>query len=191
MENKPLDPVKISAFQKGWRSVRNYTGKPYDILYDKTKIFIGFYYKFQIDESQYHAVFPNILSKRAEDFYINHIGPHKRWNEVYNLFNSHFNTNINHSQYFTDWTLTDFVRIKAANPNKTIPKVLEFIFDKLQLVQRTLGPKFQGEVALYTVVARACKRVKKLENALLTQKPTYEALFADLRALLQMAMDRN
>lgn len=191
VESKPLDPAKISAFQKGWRSARNYTGKPYDILYDKARIFISFCHRLQIDESQYHAVFPDILSERAEDFYINHIGPHKRWDEVYNLLNSHFNTNINHSQYFTDWTSTDFVRMKAANPDKTMPEVLELMLDKLQLVQRALGPGFQGEVALYTAVARACRGVKELENALLTQKPTCEALFADLRASLQVAMDRN
>lgn len=55
VESKPLDPAKISAFQKGWRSARNYTGKPYDILYDKARIFISFCHRLQIDESQYHA----------------------------------------------------------------------------------------------------------------------------------------
>lgn len=160
-------------------------------MYDKARIFISFCHRLQIQESQYHAVFPDISSDRAEDFYINHIGPHKRWDEVYNLLNNHFNTNINHSQYFADWTSTDFARMKNLHPDKTMPEVLEAMLDKLQLVQRALGPGFQGEVALYTAVARACRGVKELEDALLTQKPTCEALFADLRASLQVAMDHK
>lgn len=189
--NGPIDPNKITAFQKGWRSVRNYTGKPYDVLYDKARVFVSFCKRLQIEEDQYHAVFPDILSDRAEDFYMNHIGPDKRWDEIYRLLDNHFNTNINHSQYWTDWTTTTFVRTRQDNPEKTLPEVLETMLDRLQLVQRALGEGYQGEIALYTAVARACRGVPELESALLHQKPTCGALFADLRASLQVAMDRN
>jgi hypothetical protein len=35
-----LEPAKLVSFQKAWRKDRNYTGKPYDILYDKARMFI-------------------------------------------------------------------------------------------------------------------------------------------------------
>ncbi|KLU82232.1 hypothetical protein MAPG_01307 [Magnaporthiopsis poae ATCC 64411] len=182
VESLPLEPAKISAFQKGWKSARNYTGKQYDILYDKARIFISFCRRLQIDETQYHAVFPDILSDRAEDFYINHIGPEKTWDQIYNLLDTHFNSKLNHSQYWTDWTTTTFVRTQRENPDKTLPEVLEIMLDKLQLVQRALGDGYQGEINLHTAVARACRGVKEFEHALMTQKGTCEALFADLRA---------
>ncbi|KLU93222.1 hypothetical protein MAPG_12159, partial [Magnaporthiopsis poae ATCC 64411] len=191
VESLPLEPAKISAFQKGWKSARNYTGKQYDILYDKARIFISFCRRLQIDETQYHAVFPDILSDRAEDFYINHIGPEKTWDQIYNLLDTHFNSKLNHSQYWTDWTTTTFVRTQRENPDKTLPEVLEIMLDKLQLVQRALGDGYQGEINLHTAVARACRGVKEFEHALMTQKGTCEALFADLRASLQVTMDRQ
>jgi hypothetical protein len=71
-----------------------------------------------------------------------------------------------------------------------LPEVLEKMLDRLQLVQRALGEGYQREIALHTAVARACRGVPELENALLIQKPTYEALFADLRISLQIAIDK-
>ena len=130
IHNGVIDPSKISAFQKGWRSARNYTGKPYDILYDKARFFVSFCKRLQIQEDQYHAVFPDILSDRAEDFYMNHIGPDKRWDEIYRLLDDHFNTNTNHAQYWTDWTTTSFARARQDNPDKTLPEVLEITPDQ-------------------------------------------------------------
>jgi hypothetical protein len=191
IHNSAIETSKVSAFQKGWKSARNYTGKPYDILYDKARFFVSFCKRLQIQEDQYHAVFPDILSDRAEDFYMNYIGPDKRWDEMYRLLDNHFNTNINHTLYWTDWTTMNFARTRQDNPDKTLPEVLETLLDKLQLVQRALGEGYQGETALHTAVARACRGVPELEFALLNQKSTCEALFADLRASLQVAMDRN
>ena len=189
--NRPIDPQQVSTFQKGWRKDRNYTGKPYNLLYNKVRIFIGYYKQLQITEDQYHAVFPDILSSRAEDFYIYHIGPDKRWDEVYNLIDTHFNTTINHSQYWADQTTLSFVRVRKENPDKTLPEVLETLLDKLQLVQRALGEGYQGKIALCTIVVRACRAVPELEPAIMNQKPTCKALFADLRAALQVAMKRD
>lgn len=70
-------------------------------------------------------------------------------------------------------------------------EVLETLLDRLQLVQRALGEGYQGEIALRTTVARACRAVPELKHALVNQKPTCEALFADLRAALHVAMERD
>lgn len=191
VQNGPIDPQLVSAFQKGWKKERNYTGKPYDLLYDKVRIFIAYCRRLQITEDQYHAVFPDILSGRAEDFWLYHIGPDKRWDQMYDLMDTHFNTNINHSQYWADWTTLSFVRVRRENPDKKMPEVLETLLDKLQIVQRALGEGYQGEIPLRTTVARACRAVPELEPALINQRPTCEALFADLRASIQVAMERD
>jgi hypothetical protein len=148
IHNGPIDAQRVATFQKGWRKDRNYTGQPYDLLYDKARIFISHCRRLQIEEDQYHAVFPDILSGRAEDFYLYHIGPEKRWDEIYILLDTHFNTNINHNVYWADWTTLSFVRLRRENPDKTLVEILETLIDKLQLVQRALGEGYQGEVPL-------------------------------------------
>lgn len=142
------DPRKVSAFIKAWKPSRNYTGKPYDILVDKTKHFISVYKRFEIGEDMYHAVFPDILFERAEDFYLNIIGPRKRWDEIYNLLDTHFNTSLNHAEYYLDWTTLTFERVREENPDTPAKEVLKKLIDKLQIVQRALGEGYQGEIAL-------------------------------------------
>ena len=61
IQSEHLEVAKVIAFQKAWRKDRNYTGKAYDILYDKTRMFITTCKKLEIEESQYHAVFLDIL----------------------------------------------------------------------------------------------------------------------------------
>ena len=148
-------------------------------------MFIGTCRRLDIPEDQYYAIFPDILSGRAEAFYLNHIGPEKRWDEIYYLMDSHFSTTMNHAQYFTDWTTTSFARVKSENAEKQPIEVLEILLDKLQLAQRALGKGFEGEVALYTSVVRACRGVPELSPALIHQKPTCEALFErDVKGIL-------
>ncbi|KAK6224925.1 hypothetical protein QIS74_03252 [Colletotrichum tabaci] len=193
VQNGPCEPSTVSIFQKGWRKDRNYTGKPYDILYDKAKVFISFCRRLHITEDQYHAVFPDILEDRAEEFYLHHIGPTRRWDEMYDMLDKHFNTNINHSLYWADWTTMSFARVRRENPDKTPMEVLETLLDKIPLVQRALGSGFQGEVMLRTQVTQACRGVPELETALSNLKAdhTCEEFFSNLRASLQVALDRK
>ncbi len=109
INNGSIELTKVSAFQKGWKSVQNYTDKLDDILYDKTKTFISFCWQFGIIENQYHIVFSDILLNCTKNFYFNYIGFDKIWYEIYWFINNHFNININHLQYWTDWTTTMFV----------------------------------------------------------------------------------
>jgi len=84
-----------------------------------------------------------------------------------------------------------FARIKQENPTKSPHEALEAMIDKLTLAQRALGPQFQGEIPLHTAVVRACRGQPELEQAMLSIKPTCEALFSDLRAALQVTIDRQ
>ncbi|KAL5903019.1 hypothetical protein ACKVV7_011560 [Pyricularia oryzae] len=113
-----------------------------------------------------------------------------RWDEMYAMLDKHFNTELNHAQYYTDWTATTFARMRQDNADKGAQEVLEMLLDKLRLVQRALGDEYQGERQLHTAVVRACRGVPEFEGALMVQKGTCEALFSDLRASLQVAQDR-
>ncbi len=73
---------------------------------------------------------------------MNHIGPDHTWYEAYRILDKHFNTDTNHAQYWTDWTMTSFVRMRKEHPEKALPEVLELLLDKLQLAQRALGEGF-------------------------------------------------
>ena len=189
--NGPIEVQKITAFQKGWKTLKNYTGRLYDILSDKTRIFISLCRHLEITEDQYHTVFPDILSDQAEDFFMNHIRPDKTWDQIYNLLDSHFNTNVNNAQYWTDWTMTSFAQMRQEHPDKTPQEALETMLDKLQIVQRVLGKGHQGEKALQLTVVRACSGVPEFDHALIAEKPSCEALFAELRAALKVATDRK
>ena len=124
-------------------------------------------------------------------YYIHNIGPGLPWRALYEKLNNHFNTSINHNQYWTDWTTISFARCKQENPDKSLHEVLETMIDKLTLAQRALGPEFKGEMPLHTAVVRACRGQPELEQAMFTIKPTCEALFSDLRAALQVTIDRQ
>lgn len=186
--NDRLPPEKLVQFQKSWRKENNYTGKPYDILADKTRIFIELCRRLDIYETQYPNIFPDILEGRANMYYMHSIGPGQTWKYLYEKLDNHFNTNINHNQYWTDWTTMTFARCKQENPDKTLHEVLEIMIDKLTLAQRALGRDFQGEIPLHTTVVRACRGQLELEQAMFSIKPTCEALFSDLRSALQITI---
>jgi hypothetical protein len=58
---------------------------------------------------------------------------------VYTKLKNHFNTDVNHSHYYADWTTTSFVKVRRENPDKTLHEVLNIMLDKLQLCQRALS----------------------------------------------------
>ncbi|KAH9436125.1 hypothetical protein MCOR02_012541 [Pyricularia oryzae] len=188
--SEPLDPITADRFIKTWKQADNYTGRPYDILLDRTKIFVQTCDRRGISVNQYHAVFPEILTDRARDYWTNFSWLGMRWDEMYAMLDKHFNTELNHAQYYTDWTATTFARMRQDNADKGAQEVLEMLLDKLRLVQRALGDEYQGERQLHTAVVRACRGVPEFEGALMVQKGTCEALFSDLRASLQVAQDR-
>ncbi|KAF1936681.1 hypothetical protein EJ02DRAFT_479403 [Clathrospora elynae] len=67
--NEKLNATTINAFVKMWDRDKKYTGKPYNLLDDKLKIFYSICYHADIRPGQFHAVFPQILNGRAEEYY--------------------------------------------------------------------------------------------------------------------------
>lgn len=186
-----IAPEKIAHFQKLWKKENNYSGRPYNILADKAKIFINLCDRLRIPETQYPDIFPDILEDRAHNFYLHRMNLNMTWQEMYAALDTHFNNSSNRNQYWTDWTTLSFARCKQEHSDKSLHEVLEIMIDKMTLAQRALGREHQGESQLHTAVVRACRGQPELEPALFALKPTCEALFDDLRAAIQVTMDRQ
>jgi hypothetical protein len=187
--NGKVEPTTITTFVKIWDRDKKYSGKPYDLLDDKLKIFYSVCFHADIQPDQFHAVFPRILTGRAEDYYIHFVDQQvDTFSVVYAKMKAHFDTDVNHSHYYTDWTTTKFHKVRRENADKTLPEVLEIMLDKLQLCQRALGYQYQGEYALRTTVITACRGVKELEFALFKPPISCEELFSDLRSSIENSL---
>ena len=144
-----------------------------------------------IQEEQFHAVFPRILTGRAETFYIQVVERDDSFASAYMAIKNHFDHDVHHQHYYTDWTTTTFARTRAENPEKGLHEVLQILLDKLQLCQRALGQNFEGEDALRTTVINACRGVPELEMALFKPATICEGLFSDLRSAVETHLARQ
>ena len=107
--------------------------------------------------------------------------PREKFSAMYAKLKQHFDTEVNHEHYYTDWTTTSFNKLRRENPNESLHQILQRLFDKLLLCQRTLGPMFAGQQPLKTAVIQACRGVPELEYALFRPADDVEKLFSELR----------
>ena len=186
---RKLDPGTMNTFVKTWNKDDNYTGKPYDLLADKVDTFYSICYHADIQPEHFHAVFPRILTGPAAQYYLHYINKRlDTFRTVYLKMSQHFDTDMNHGQYYTDWTTTSFERIRRENPDKTMHEALEMLIDKLSLCQRALGEEYRGEYALRTAVLTACRGVKELQMALFMPPMACEDLFQSLRSSIETSL---
>ncbi|KAM4062413.1 hypothetical protein HRG_011188 [Hirsutella rhossiliensis] len=189
--NATVDGDTQQKFMKLWDKDKNYTGEPYDLLDDKIRIFMSICYNIQVKPSQFHALFPRILAGRAQTFYIDKIEWTTTFRKAYDSIKQHFDTEVNHVHYYTDWTTTTFNSIRAQDASKSLHEVLQLLFDKLQLCQRALGPDYAGNIPLRTTLIIACRGVPELEHALFKPAAKIETLFADLRSSVETHLARQ
>ena len=189
--NEKLNTNTITQFSKIWDNNKKYTRDAYDLLDDKIRIFFNICWQIDIQEGQFHAVFPRILTGRAEMFYIQYVDRNDSFANAYMAIKNHFDHDVHHQHYYTDWTTTTFDRTRIENPDKDLHEVLQILLDKLQLCQRALGKNFEGEDALRTTVINACRGVPELEMALFKPATICEGLFADLRSAVETHLARQ
>ena len=188
--NARLDPSISSQFVKTFDRKKKYTGEPYDLLEDKLRMFFNICYHAEIRPEQFHAVFPRILTGRAEAYYLHYINRDDTFAAAYEKIKTHFDTEVNHHYYYTDWTSTTFNKMRQESTEKNMHKVLQTLLDKLQLCQRALGPDYAGEANLRTAVIKACRGVPELEHALFKPAKLCEELFSDMRSSIETHMSR-
>ncbi|KAM4066587.1 cwf18 domain containing protein [Hirsutella rhossiliensis] len=150
--NAIVDSDIQQKFMKTWNKDRNYTGEPYDLLDDKLRLFLSNCSHIQV---------------KPPRFYLDKITWATTFRQAYDIFKQHFDTEVNHVHYHTDWTTITFNSIRAQDASKTPHEVLQILFDKLQLCQRALG------------------RIPELQYALFKPADNVEHLLADLRASVE------
>ncbi|KAI6249905.1 hypothetical protein HI914_02027 [Erysiphe necator] len=188
-ENEDLNPFDITQISKLWDYGKMYTGEPYDILDDKLRIFFNICKFLKIRPSQFHAVLPRILKGRAESYYLHFIGPEASFASAYHKLKAHFDTEVNHNTYYTNWITITFTKIRQENSEKTLQEVLQILIDKLELCQRALGQNYAGEEVLRTAVIMACRGIPELKNALFKPAKCCEELFSDLRSSIEASLN--
>ena len=191
VEEEPLLPHLVERFIKIWNKDMNYTGEPYDILDDKIRYFMQTCKAIQILPTQFHGVFPHILSKRAQEYYLHNVDPSLPFAETYERLKMHFDTEVNRQQYHTDWSSITFHTVQAANPGKNKTEILQTLLDKLRLCQRALGPSYLTEDQLVTTTMRACRGIPELEYALFAPAQKYEQLCSQLRSSMNTHINRE
>ncbi|KAM4058782.1 DUF1421 multi-domain protein [Hirsutella rhossiliensis] len=169
--NAIVDSDIQQKFMKTWNKDRNYTGEPYDLLDDKLRLFLSNCSHIQV--------------KPAQRFYLDKITWATTFRQAYDIFKQHFDTEVNHVHYHTDWTTITFNSIRAQDASKTPHEVLQILFDKLQLCQRALGREYAGDLQLRTTLMKACRGVPELQYALFKPADNVEHLLADLRASVE------
>ncbi|KAF1970758.1 hypothetical protein BU23DRAFT_581893 [Bimuria novae-zelandiae CBS 107.79] len=172
----PHDPYKTLSPR-----CKKYTGDAYDLLDNKIKIFFSICWQVDIKEEEFYAVFPRILTGRAEMFYIQVVERDDSFASAYMAIKNHFDHDVHHQHYYTDWTTTSFARTRMENPEKGL----------YELCQRALGKNFKGEDALRTTVINACRGVPELEMALFKPALICEGLFLDLRSAIETHLARG
>ena len=110
---------------------------------------------------------------------------------MYEKLKQHFDTEVNHEQYYTNWTTVSFDKLRRDYSNENLHKILQRMFDKLLLCQRALGPMYAGQQPLKTAIIRACCGIPELEYALFRPADDVEKLFSELRSSLQTSLSRN
>ncbi|KAK1912580.1 hypothetical protein P3342_004516 [Pyrenophora teres f. teres] len=100
---------------------------------------------------------------------------------------NHFDTDVNHSHYYADWTTISFAKVRRENPDKTLHEVLDIMLDKLQLCQRALGQQYMGEYALHDG-HHSVPRRQRVSMALYRPSLECEVLFGDLRSSIENSL---
>jgi hypothetical protein len=100
--NERLDPTEAVIMIKLWNKNKRYTGNAYDLSNDKVRLFYNICYHNEIRPSQFAAVFLQILTKRAEEYYLHYVSFENDFYSAYMKIKVHFDTNVNYHYYYTD-----------------------------------------------------------------------------------------
>jgi hypothetical protein len=105
---------------KLWDKNKRYIGNTYDLLDDKMRLFYNICYHNEIRPSQFAAVFPRIFTKKAKKYYLHYVSPENDFYSAYMKIKVHFDTDVNHYHYYTNWTTITYNKMKQENPGLTL-----------------------------------------------------------------------
>ena len=191
----PLDPNIMRTFTNMWPKDMDYSGELYDILDDKVRLFFSFCENANIQPNQFNTVFLQILKGRAQRFYVDNNLRALTFADAYLTLKEHFDTEVNHATYHTDWTTTTFKSIKEKYPDLSMLEALQKLIDRKVEIQHALGPEFGHEKILKASMIEACQGIESMKMAVFSHNKNpnsgVEELFSDLRAAIQTEMRSN
>ncbi|CAD6502171.1 BgTH12-02410 [Blumeria graminis f. sp. triticale] len=191
VQNERVDANTQTSFIKLWNRNQNYTGEAYDLLDNKVRYFLRICYNLSIPVQYFHGLFSHILDGEAQAFYLSYVPKDDTFYNQYTKMKYHFDTEINHHQYYTDWTNITFANFRSKTPDKPLQEVLDAFLKKKQLCQRALGEMYIGESLLRTQIITNCKGVPELEVALFNPGKSCEELFSQLRSAIEIYSNRS
>ncbi|EED11959.1 hypothetical protein TSTA_000370 [Talaromyces stipitatus ATCC 10500] len=177
---QPVDSQLAMKFTKAWDKTKNYSGELYNILDDKVRIFLQLCWLTEIQLSQCWAVFPEMLSGRAETYYMHHVNPDASFAQMYWAIKSYFDTESNHTLYYQDWTSITLVDVRCENTGKTLPEAVEILVEKLHLCQHALRPHYMSPKHLISAIIRACQGSLEISEVLSEPTTKFETLVSRL-----------
>uniref|UniRef100_A0A8H7KFH4 Integrase catalytic domain-containing protein n=1 Tax=Bionectria ochroleuca TaxID=29856 RepID=A0A8H7KFH4_BIOOC len=188
MTNEVIESAEIKAFTSMWNKDNNFTGELYDILDHKMRIFTDTCELLRIQYAKLHALFPNILSKRAQEYFLDHMNRGMRFDEMYAQIKREFDSDINRAQYHADWSSMTFrsVQGESENADKSQMEVLKILLDRLQKCQRALGPAYKDETHLVANTLRAVQGVPELKIALANPQRAFNSLSSQLLSTMKV-----
>ncbi|KAM4062459.1 DUF1421 multi-domain protein [Hirsutella rhossiliensis] len=161
--NAIVDSDIQQKFMKTWNKDRNYTGEPYDLLDDKLRLFLSNCSHIQV--------------KPAQRFYLDKITWATTFRQAYDIFKQHFDTEVNHVHYHTDWTTITF---NSIHPTKCFkPSLISFSSanEPLAGVRRRPSTAYNAYESMPWSTRTPIRSFKPADNV--------EHLLADLRASVE------
>ena len=93
--NEDVNLQTIMDFSKIYDTGKQYTGKPYDLLDDRMRLFFSICKSSGISKGQFHAVFRSILTEETETYYIDYLGYEPNFASAYRKMKNHFDHDVN------------------------------------------------------------------------------------------------
>lgn len=186
--NKRVEPHMVKALSSAWNKANDYSGEPYDIFDDKVREFMTICEMLQIELSQVHALFPQILTKSARTFFITNMRTHMTFKEMYMKLKERFEDTYTRQIYYRDWSSISFRSVKAEldQQGKRDSEVLAVMLEKLQKCQRALGPKFAHEEHLIAATLRAIESVRELKTVVANPAITFTELSNQITTTMKL-----
>lgn len=188
---QPVDGDLFLKFVKAWDKKQNFSGDRYHILDDKVRMFLRICGVTGIPMNQAWAVFPHILTGRAETYYNHHVKPQSSFYQQYWAIKAYFDTESNHAIYYRDWTSISLARIRQENGGKTWEQAVDALIEKLHLCQRALGREYEGDKQLTAALVRSCQGISEFSEALSEPVASFEALVSRLRVRASVLQDKD
>ena len=98
----------------------------------------------------------------------------------------YFDTEINHHNYYADWTHLIFTDFRNKIPDRPLQKVLHLFINRKLLCERALDNMYAGESLLRTQIITSSRKALEPVAAFFNPGASCEELFSRLRATLEM-----